>query len=223
MGRGCHATVTQGTYSAFCDLDRFRKSNGFFIMTIKLRMPFNTRECNGFTTPLRLLLATTAVFWMGAAQSQATAAKVARQPTELRFSDFFRQPIGPAGLDFSEVLRAVDGQVVRLVGYMVQQDNPVAGRFMLAQRPVQMSEHADGEADDLPPATALIQLDPSQQDWLVPHVRGLVSVSGTLKVGRLEALDGRVSWVQLQMDSGSARSMNAREMAGYLHQRQHVH
>jgi hypothetical protein len=220
---GCHDTVTQGPYSLVCHLDSFSYSNEFFIMTIKLRMPISTNERNSFTTPLRLLLATTAVLWMGAAQAQIAKGAVANMPAALRFGDFFDNPVGPGGLVISNTLRAADGQVVRLVGYMVQQENPVPGRFMLAQRPVQMSEHADGEADDLPPATTLIHLDPSQQDWLVPHVRGLVSVSGTLKVGRDEALDGRVSWVQLHMDAESAHSMNASEMAGYLHQRQHAH
>jgi hypothetical protein len=223
ISAGCHAIVTQGHYSPVCYSGSFSKSNEFLIMTIKLRMPFKSSERNGFTTPLRLLLATTAVFWMGAAQAEATAAKVTRQPTELRFRDFFSLPIGPTGLDFSDTLKQANGQAVRLVGYMVQQENPVPGRFMLAQRPVQMSEHADGEADDLPAATVLVRLDASQQDWLVPHVRGLVSVSGTLKVGRDEAPDGRVSWVQLHLDAESARSMNASEMAGYLHQRQHAH
>jgi cytochrome c551/c552 len=177
---------------------------------------------SGFTSPLRLLLATTAVLWMGAAQAQI-GGNAASQKAALRFKDFFDNPVGPGGLVISNTLRGADGQVVRLVGYMVQQEHPVPGRFLLAQRPVQMSEHADGEADDLPPATALIRLDPSQQDWLVPHVRGLVSVSGTLRVGRDEALDGRVSWVQLQMEPESTRSMNAGELANYLHHRQHTH
>ena len=192
-------------------------------MATTFQVPFKAGSQSGFTTPLRLLLATTAAFWMGAAQPQVATAKVPRPLTELRFREFFSLPIGPAGLDFSDTLKLANGQAVRLVGYMVQQENPVPGRFMLAQRPVQMSEHADGEADDLPAATVVVHLDPRQQDWLVPHVRGLVSVSGTLKVGRDEALDGRVSWVQLHMDAESARTMNANEMAGYLHQRQHAH
>ena len=110
--------------------------------------------------------------------------------------------------------------MVRLVGYMVQQESPAPGRFMLAPRPVRMSEHADGEADDLPPATAMVYLDPAQHDWAVPHVRGLVAVSGRLSVSRVEELVGRVSWVRLQLDPDSVRGMSATELAGYLHNRQ---
>ncbi len=191
-------------------------------MTKKLAIFADASHKSGFASPLRLLLATTAVLWMGAAQAQI-GGNAASQKAALRFKDFFDNPVGPGGLVISNTLRGADGQVVRLVGYMVQQEHPMPGRFLLAQRPVQMSEHADGEADDLPPATALIRLDPGQQDWLVPHVRGLVSVSGTLRVGRDEALDGRVSWVQLQMEPDATHSMNTSEWAGYLHLRQHAH
>ena len=192
-------------------------------MKPRFRLPFNASRQSGFTTPLRLLLATTAAFWMGAAQPQEVATRVARQMTELRFRDFFRLPVGPTGLDISDTLRQADGQTVRLVGYMVQQESPAPGRFMLAPRPVQMSEHADGEADDLPPATAMVYLDPAQRDWAVPHVRGLVAVSGHLSVSRVEELDGRVSWVRLQLGPDSVQGMSATELAGYLHNRQHGH
>ena len=190
------------------------------MMQPRVSLPFNTSRQSGFTTPLRLLLATTAAFWMGAAQPQEVSTRVARQVTELRFRDFFRLPVGPTGLDISDTLRQADGQTVRLVGYMVQQENPVPGRFMLTPRPVQMSEHADGEADDLPPAMVMVYLDQAQRDWAVPHVRGLVSVSGRLSVSRVEELDGRVSWVRLQLDPDSVRGMSATELAGYLHNRQ---
>ena len=193
------------------------------MMQPRVSLPFNTSRQSGFTTPLRLLLATTAAFWMGAAQPQEVSTRVARQVTELRFRDFFRLPVGPTGLDFSDTLRQADGQTVRLVGYMVQLENPVPGRFMLAPRPVQLSEHADGEADDLPPATVMVYLDPEQRDWAVPHVRGLVAVSGRLSASRLEEQDGRVSWVRLQLGPDSVRGMSATELAGYLHHPQHGH
>lgn len=192
-------------------------------MKTRFRLPFNASRQSGFTTPLRLLLATTAAFWMGAAQPQEVATRVARQVTELRFRDFFRLPVGPTGLDISDTLRRADGQTVRLVGYMVQQDIPAPGRFMVAPRPLQMSEHADGEADELSLSTVLVYLDPEQRDWAVPYVRGLVTVSGRLSVCRVEEQNGRVSWVRLQLGADSARGMSAAELAGYLHNRQQGH
>ena len=181
-------------------------------MKSRFRMPFERSRHTGLTTPLRMLLATTAAFWMGAVQPQTLTPAPIRQVTELRFRDFFSLPVGPRGLELSDTLRQANGQTVSLVGYMVQQESPLAGRFMLTPRPVQMSEHADGQADDLPPATVLVLLDPAQNQMSVPHVPGLV-----LGVGRHEAADGRVSWVRLQLSPEATRSMNAAELAGYLH------
>lgn len=133
--------------------------------------------------------------------SPATAAEAAvpEPPLELKFSQFFESPIGPAGLALSDTLRAADGRPVRLVGYMVAQEQARPGRFWLTPRPVRMSEHADGEADDLPAGTVTVLLDPAQRDRLVAHRNGLVSLTGTLSLGRVEDETGRVSWIRLQL------------------------
>lgn len=140
---------------------------------------------------------------------------------ELRFRDFFRMPMGPRGLEISDTLRRADGKTVSLTGYMVQQETPVIGSFMLTPRPVQMSEHADGDADDLPPATVLVVLDPTQKGWAVTYVRGLISLTGKLAVGRHEGLDGRISWVQLQLGTDATRGESPVDQA--LHQQSHQH
>ena len=70
---------------------------------------------------------------------------------------------------------------------------------MLTPVPVEMSEHADGEADDLPATTVTVLLPPSQRTWLVPQANGLVALTGLLHVGRHESEDGRVSWIQLEL------------------------
>jgi hypothetical protein len=107
---------------------------------------------------------------------------------------------------------------------MVQQENgSKPGQFFFTPRPVQMSEHADGDADDLPPATVLVTLAPAQAAWWVPHTSGLIQLEGTLSVGRQEAPDGRVTWVQLQLNPEATRGMNAMEFAGHLHALQHRH
>jgi hypothetical protein len=144
-----------------------------------------------------------------AAHSQVFSSEVVRSPIELHFRDFFRLPVGPRGADISETLRQADGQSVTLVGYMVHHEIAMPGHFLLTPRPVQLSEHADGEADDLPLSTVLVYLDPSQQDWTVPHVRGLVSLTGVLSVGRREAQDGRVSWVRLQLPAAATSRVGA--------------
>ncbi len=192
-------------------------------MTYRFRLPGYTGRRRRVSSPIRRLLVIAATLCVGAAQGQLAAVAPIREAQELRFRDFFRTPIGAAGLEASESLRQADGQRVRLVGYMVQQEVSTAGRFMLAPRPVQMSQHADGEADDLPPATVTVYLDPTQKHWAVPHARGLLAVSGRLAVGRLEETDGRVSWVRLQLDPEATRAMNAYELAVLQHNRQHAH
>lgn len=123
----------------------------------------------------------------------------------------------------TEVLRRADGTNVRLVGYMVQMENPTLGRFMLSPRPVQMSEHADGDADDLPLALATVYLDPEQKDWVVPYTRGLIAITGRLELGRMEEVDGRVSWIRLHLPAQATRGMSPLELASYFHSLQHRH
>jgi len=131
--------------------------------------------------------------------SVATKATTSADAQILRFSDFFKFPVGPRGLEITPALQQAAGKQVLLTGYMVQQENgSKPGQFFFTPRPVQMSEHADGDADDLPPATVLVKLSPEQATWLIPHTRGSIQLQGTLAVGRQEAQDGRVTWVQLR-------------------------
>ena len=160
--------------------------------------------------------------------AQSTAATTAppnplHSPVALRLTDFFQTPIGAKGLVLSEQIRQVQGQQVRLVGYVVQQEVATFGQFLLTPRPVLMSQHADGEADDLPPATVFVRLAPEQQDWAVAHARGLVEITGTFDVGRKEEGDGRVSWFRLQLGPDAVRTMNPVEVTQYLHSLQHSH
>ena len=113
--------------------------------------------------------------------------------------------MGPRGPEMTNALRQADGHSVRLTGYMVQQEVPTPGQFLLTPRPVQMSEHADGEADDLPAATVLVYLSPDQHDWGVSHAHGLVELTGELQVGRHEAPDGRIYWIRLRLAPQATR------------------
>jgi hypothetical protein len=147
----------------------------------------------------------------------------AQAASELRFNEFFKQPMGSKGLEMSAKLGAANGQTVQITGYMVQQEVPHLGRFMLSPRPVQMSEHADGDADGLPAALVTVYLDETQKNWLIPYTRGLLSISGQLRVGRLEETDGRVSWVRLVLPAEATRGMNRLELTNFLQAQAHAH
>jgi hypothetical protein len=141
----------------------------------------------------------------------------------LAFKSFYKLPVGSQGLEMTDALLSAHGKERKIVGYMVQQERPHLGRFLLSPRPVQMSEHADGEADDLPAALVTVYLDASQSDWAVPHTRGRISLTGTVEVGRLEETDGRVSWVRMRVSPQATRGMNPSELAQYFHSLQHKH
>lgn len=166
-----------------------------------------------------------AFFTLAFVHVNAQTVDIASEPevVSLKFGEFFKTPVGSKGLEISEKLKGLDGRTVSMTGYMVLQEIPSLGKFLMTPRPVQMSEHSDGDADDLPPATLTVVLDVDQKNWAVPHVRGWVSVTGQLSVGRQEAMDGRVTWVRLQLGPESARRMNAFEVATYLHAQQHRH
>ena len=152
-----------------------------------------------------------------------TQSVFAQNAEVLAFKHFYKLPVGSQGLEISDVLRSANGKERKIVGYMVQQEQPHLGRFLLSPRPVQMSEHADGEADDLPASLVTVYLDASQSDWAVPYTRGLISLTGTIEVGRLEESDGRVSWVRMRVSPEATRGMSPFELAQYFHSLQHKH
>lgn len=151
-------------------------------------------------TPARRLFFFGRRLGLCAALALGAGSALAQAVLDLPFSQFFRQPIGPRGLQPTEALRAADGRRVRLVGYMVVQEAPQPGRFLFAPRPVTLSEHADGDADDLPPATVTVLLDAERADHRVAPRAGRMALTGRLSVGRAEEPDGRVSWVRLHLD-----------------------
>jgi hypothetical protein len=84
---------------------------------------------------------------------------------------------------------------------MVARERATPGRFLVTARPVRLSEDADGEADDLPPATLTVWLDPSQGERIVAHHNGPVVLVGRFALGRAQDAAGRVSWFRLQLDA----------------------
>jgi hypothetical protein len=138
----------------------------------------------------------------------------AQPPVALGWGDLFVQPAGARGLQPTPQLLAAQGQPVRLVGYMVQREQPQPGRFLLTARPVALSEHADGDADDLPPTAVTVLLPLSQQGRVVAHQPGPVVLTGRLDYGRAEDSTGRISWVRLHLADDA---LAARPAAAPLH------
>lgn len=123
----------------------------------------------------------------------------AAEPKLINFAELLQHPIGPHGLEISPKVLGMQGQNVRLRGYMVKSEEDAVGHFYFAPLPLQMSEHVDGPANDLPASAVLVKLDPSQANWAVSHKSGALVLEGTLLVGRHEDMQGNVSWFQLQL------------------------
>ena len=123
--------------------------------------------------------------------------------SELKFSDFFVQPVGARGLTLTEKLRGLDGKRVRLLGYMVQEEKPTPGMFILSPYPAQIHDHDNALADALPPSVVHVSV-PTGREQPVPHSPRLLLLTGTLSVGNRTEADGRISMVRLAADAPEA-------------------
>ena len=117
----------------------------------------------------------------------------------IKFGEFFRIPIGPLGLEPTEKLMALNGKRVRLVGYMVKEETPTAGRFLLSPLPVSLGDEDESLSDDLPATAVSVHLQGSKNQG-TPYVGGLIQITGNLEVGAKDEADGRVSSVRLVLD-----------------------
>ncbi len=138
-------------------------------------------------------------------QASSSAAALPPAPegvTDLAFAEFYG-PIGDRGLEYSEKLRGLIGRRVRLVGYMVREQERASGLFRLAGWPVVVETQGLCSVDDTPPNTAYV---------IVPEVSkqppawrpGRLVLTGVLECGPRAENDGRNSFVRLLLDAAQA-------------------
>ena len=111
----------------------------------------------------------------------------------------FNMPVGAKGLEFDDKFKHLNNQYVQITGFIVKSDEPALGKFLLSLRPIQLNEHADGEANDLPPSTVHVFLDPTESESLIPYKAGLQTFRGVLNLGRFEGIDQSIYWIRLQL------------------------
>lgn len=117
--------------------------------------------------------------------------------TDLEFTDFYGAVIGDRGPELTAKVRALAGQQVRLVGFMVRQALPTPGVLLLAPQPVQVDEVEYGACDDLPPQIVRVFL-PLPAGAQVPLTPGPLLLTGTLEVGQQSEPDGRNSFLRIR-------------------------
>jgi hypothetical protein len=146
-------------------------------------------------------------FALASLDASSAAAQLSPAPAgvaDLAFADFFGA-IGDRGLEYSEKLRALAGRRVRLVGYMVREQERVPGLFRFAGWPVVVETQGLCSADDTPPSTAYVIM-PGQARQLPPWRPGRLILIGTLEFGPRSESDGRNSFVRLLLDEPIASS-----------------
>ncbi len=127
--------------------------------------------------------------------------------TDLRFHEFFKLPVGPRGLDLSEKIRSLELHRVRLVGYMVRQEIPTSGVFILSPLPISLGDEDESLADDLPASVVFVHVEEQFSASRIPRMTGLISVTGVLSIGATEEQDGHVSSLRLTLDSSDAMAL----------------
>lgn len=140
-------------------------------------------------------------------KSLAPVQDEARKPAaaELKFGEMVRMPIGPHGLEPSDKLLALDGRRVRMIGYMAGAEAPMAGRIVLTPLPVSLGDEDESLSDDLPASAVFVHLGGAGSRYVVPNLKGLLQLTGTLRVGPQEEPDGHVSTVRLLLDDAESR------------------
>ena len=121
--------------------------------------------------------------------------------TSLAFDEFFVLPVGPRGLTLTEKLKSLDGKRVRILGYMVRQDEPLPNTLLLTEKPVTIEEH-EGGFSDLPTAYVRVVV-PSAKDKPVSYTPRPLLLTGVLSVGPHAEKDDTISLVRLTLENES--------------------
>lgn len=144
-----------------------------------------------------------AIFGLCAATVHAStpASSGSDLPVPLTFSQFFKRPVGPYGLEPTATLLRLSGHAVALKGFAVQRSEPDAGPWILSPVPVYLGDEDESLSDDLPASVA--HLDGLSKD-LQDQFRtcpGPVAITGTLELGPRREVDERMSYVRVRVSS----------------------
>jgi hypothetical protein len=93
---------------------------------------------------------------------------------------------------------ALNGKRTRIVGFMAETEEPMAGAFYLVSHPTHLDESGGGTGD-LPLDSVLIAV-PGAEGKAIPYVEGALEGVGVLEVGNRADQHGRVSNFRLRLD-----------------------
>jgi hypothetical protein len=137
--------------------------------------------------------------WPGRAEQPAAQATkpVAELPPAEQLD--MRDLVAPGPvLGLSDRAKSLDGERVRMVGFMAHMEDPPAGGFYLVPLPV-LADEAGGGTADLPPQSVLV-VSRAAAGQRIPFIEGRLEVTGTLELGSRTEQDGRVTHIRLHLD-----------------------
>ena len=111
---------------------------------------------------------------------------------ELSFRDFYKLPVGPKGLEPTSKLLSLKDKRVHIQGFMVKEEEPTAGIFMVTSLPVNIPEKEDGPSDDLPGSTIFVHMPSEDAEKTLAYRDGMWDLVGTLQLGAKEESNGRI-------------------------------
>lgn len=136
-----------------------------------------------------------------AVAAHAGSAKI----TDLNFSELLEGRVTARGISISPKAMSLDRKRVRIVGFMVRQEDAPRGRILIAPVPVQLHDEHYGLADDLPAATIFVST-PRADKPAIQYTREPLTVTGVFSVGNREEPDGRISLFRMEMDRPAKRA-----------------
>lgn len=173
----------------------FRKL--FFMLGICLALDVNAHEINNHHSSPKTMPSVVSV--------SGSVSEAPKDVTDIKFRDFFKMPIGKRGLELNDKFMSLDGQRVRILGYMAKVEKPTSGMFVLASLPVELGDEDDSLSDDLPANSIFVHTDP--KPFVIPHISGLISLTGTLSIGSQLEADGHVSMARLILDPEISKAL----------------
>ena len=126
----------------------------------------------------------------------------------LEMGDLFVKPVGPRGLSLTERAKALQGKRVRVAGYMVQQEDPHPGVFLLTRVPLAIIDH-EGGLSDLPTDHLRVLVPGADSAAAIPFTPRPLLLTGVLSLGNRAEADGSVSVVRLTLDRAATPLQDA--------------
>jgi len=121
-------------------------------------------------------------------------------PVPLAFSEFFKRPVGPRGLEPTPRLISLAGTPIVIEGFLARTSEGQSS-LILSPVPVLLGDEDESLADDLPPSSVHLHLLQPALRAAIAQCDGRLAVQGVLGIGPRREDDDRISFVRIDVRS----------------------